>query len=255
MKRSIKILVLISIIAGTTFSEFAYSQAWGGKGKPGFWDDWSINGNAGLTSFFGDLSIYDTEIVDKLTKESGPALGGILTKHFSNKFAMSGQLLYGGLKGENTAKTSFEASIIEYNFHLRVNLVNLIFADNYAPVGLDVYAGAGQFLFNVTKWSVQEETTQTEVHNTGTPEFVYFFGAGAFYKITDKIGATADLALRQAQNDKLDDFSKNGNFDYYTHISFGITYYIDSFKKQSAFGRGGSTKGRMPGRLPMRRRR
>lgn len=255
MKRSIKLLVLSIIIAGITVPEIAFPQAWGGKGKVGLWDNWSINGNVGLTSFFGDLSIYDAELAQKLTKESKPAFSGILTKHINNKFGVSGQLMYGGLKGENTGGTSFEASIIEYNFHLRANLVNLIFQDNFSPVGFEIYAGAGQFLFNVTKWTTSDESTQSEVVSTGTPEFVYFFGSGIFYNLNDRVGFTADMALRQAQNDKLDDFNRNDNFDYYTHISFGVTYHIHSFKKSSAFGRGGGTSGRMPGRLPMRRRR
>ena len=258
MKREVKIIVLSILIAGFCLPELVYSQAWGGgrKQKAGFWDDWSINASVGLTSFFGDLSIYDSEIMEKLTKESGPAFGGILTKYLKDKkIGISGQLLYGGFKGENTAKTAFEASVIEYNFHLRFNLINLIFTDNSSRFGMEAYAGAGQFLFNVQKWTpVEGETISTE-YNTGTPEFVYFFGMGMFYNVTREIGITADIALRQAQNDKLDNFAKNENFDYYTLISFGVTYNIDSFKKSSAFGRGSSTKGRIPGNLPMRRRR
>lgn len=257
MKREVKILVLSILIAGFCIPDSVYSQSWGGrKKKAGFWDDWSINGNVGLTSFFGDLSIYDDEIVSKLSEESGPSFSGILTKYIKDrKFGISGQLLYGGFKAENSNQTAFEASVIEYNFSMRFNLINLIFSDNYSPFGIEAYGGAGQFLFNVQKWTPVEGGTQASEVNTGTPEFVYFFGMGLFYNVSDKIGITTDISLRQAQNDKLDDINKNDNFDYYTHISIGVTYYIASFKKKSAFGRGGSTKGRMPGRLPMRRRR
>lgn len=253
--KTIKLLILTVLIAGLSIPEAADAQSWGGRRKPGFWDQWSINGNAGLTSFFGDLSIYDTDIVSKLSKESGPALGAILTKHINDKFGISGQLMYGSLKGENTAGTSFESTFIEYNFHVRMQLINLIWPDNYSGFDVNVYGGLGQFVFNTTQWAQVEGETQESIENTGTPEFVYFVGLGLQYDITHKLGVTMDMSLRQAQNDKIDDMAKNGNMDYYTLINIGITYHIESFKKSKGFSRGGSTRGRMPGRLPMRRRR
>lgn len=232
-----------------------FSQSWGGRGKPSFWDKWTINGNVGLTSFFGDLSLYDSDITGKLTKESAPALSAILTKRFSDKIGISGQLLYGGLKGENASGMSFEANIVEYNFHGRIELINLISPNNLSNFGIEAYAGVGQFIFKVTQWDMRDGESAVNEHFTGVPEFVYFAGAGIYYNISDKIGFTADMALRQAQNDKLDDFNKNENFDYYTHLAFGVTYYIDSFKKSNGFSRGRSTRGKPSGRLPMRRRR
>lgn len=255
MKKLAKTLVLVVLFGGILLPDIVSAQSWGGKHKPGVWDDWEINMNAGLTSFFGDLSLYDSDITGKLTKESKPAFSGILVKNINSKFGLGGQLLYGGLQGENASSMSFEATIIEYNFHFRFNAINLIFPDNLSNFGLVGYAGAGQFVFNVTQYDARGEDLEIKIHDTGTPEFVYFLGTGVFYKVTDKFSATADMALRQAQNDKLDDFNKNGNFDYYTHISFGITYHIDSFKKSNGFSRGKSTKGRSSGRLPMRRRR
>ena len=73
--------------------EITEAQKWGGARKPGFWDNWAVNVNAGLTSFYGDLSIYDSEIMQKLKNESGPAMGLIVTKSFNDKFGVSGQFL------------------------------------------------------------------------------------------------------------------------------------------------------------------
>ena len=243
------------MLAGILLPAVAFSQYWGGRGTPSFWDNWSANGNIGLTSFFGDLSLYDSDVAGKLTKESKPAISGILTKHLSDKVGLSGQLLYGGLQGENASNMSFEANIVEYNFHARIELVNLIWRDNLSDFGFEAYAGIGQFIFKVTQWDMRDGNSEVNEHFTGVPEFVYFAGAGIYYKVNDKIGFTADMALRQAQNDKLDDFNKNDNFDYYTHLSFGFTYYIESFRKSNGFSRGKSSRGRPSGRLPMRRRR
>jgi hypothetical protein len=254
-KEIVNIIAIISALV-ILFPDDTLSQGWGGKRKPGIWEMWSINLNAGLTSFFGDLSIYDSDIMGKLTEESGPALSGILTKSFSEKFGISGQLLYGSLKGENNnGNINFESNFIEYNLHGRINFIKLFSPNSYAKIGIEGYAGVGQFVFKTTKYDYSKESPQIDVENTMTPEFVYFFGMGLSYKITDKIGATADLSMRQANNDKLDDFRTiEENFDYYSYINFGVTYYFDTPKKYSS-SRGRNTKGRYPGLLPMRRRR
>jgi hypothetical protein len=254
MKAKIKLAVAMMIMAGIVIPVGAFAQGWGSKHKPGLWDNWSLNLNAGLSSFFGDLSKFDTEIVEKLTQESGPAFSGILTKHLGRKFGVSGQLFYGGLKGENNSGVSFEATVIEYNAHVRVNLINLLSPDNRSKMGIEFYGGIGQFLFKTTQYDIRNNETQVKVKDTGTPEFMYFFGAGLSYKVADKLDVTMDMAMRQAQNDYIDDFVKNDNYDYYSYLSVGLTYHIESFKKQKGY-KVSYTKGRMPGLLPMRRRR
>ena len=244
------------LIAAMIIPEYISAQSWGGRRKAGLWDNWSINGHAGLTSFFGDVSIYDSEIVDKFTKESGPAMGALLTKHINEKFSVSGQLLYGTLKAANTSGRSFESTFIEYNFQANVNLVNVLWPYNMSKLGFNAYGGIGQFMFNTTSIVHTEGSNETIQSSTAVPEFVYFMGMGLSYKVNHRLGATMDMALRQAQNDKIDALVKNDNFDYYTLITIGMTYYIDSFKNGNQYSRRGkSTKGRFPGRLPMRRRR
>ncbi len=234
--------------------EITEAQKWGGARKPGFWDNWAVNVNAGLTSFYGDLSIYDSEIMEKLKNESGPAMGLIVTKSFNDKFGVSGQFLMGSLKGENVKGTSFESSFYEYNFHFRIDLVNAIFPNNNTGLGMNFYAGVGNFLFKTTKFEMVEGEQKTSVKDTRVPEFVYFVGLGFQYKFTDKFGINFDMALRQARNDYLDYEVKNGNFDYYTHIGLGLTYYINDFKDFS-YRKSKYTRRKTPGRLPMRRRR
>lgn len=259
MKTKVKLIAVLVILAGIINPQITKAQAWGGgkKSKSKILDDWSINVNAGLTSFFGDLSKFDTEIMEKLTQESGPAFSGILTKTLGQgrKFGLSGQLLYGGLKGENNSKVSFEATIIEYNFHGRVSLINLFSPNNRSKLGIELYGGIGQFIFKTTQYDERSSEVDINQKDTGTPEFLYFFGTGLSYKVIDMVGITLDVAMRQAQNDYLDDFVKNNNYDYYTYLSLGATYYIDSFKKSKGFRKPSAIQGRIPGNLPMRRRR
>lgn len=258
LKRKIRITLLLVLTTCVLVPQSLDAQSWGGKRSAGFLDSWAINANVGLTSFFGDLSTFDTEISKKITQESGPAYGLIATKYIlGDKIGFSGQLLFGSFKGANTTNSiNFESKFSEYNLHARFNLINIFSPYNMSKMGLELMGGLGQFTFKTTQYDRSKEDLQVNIEDTGTPEFVYFFGAGLFYKVTDKIRITADFSMRQAGNDKLDDLTKNDNNDYYSFVSVGLTYYIYSFKKASVYsGRGSSTRGRYPGRLPMRRRR
>ncbi|MFU8843843.1 MAG: hypothetical protein ACNA7V_08565 [Bacteroidales bacterium] len=257
MRKEIKLLAVGIILMGMGVPQLNYAQSWGGYKKAnGFWKNWSINANLGLTSFFGDLSIYDTDLISKFSKESGPAFGGILTKQINPKFGVSGQILFGNLKGANYSGMSFQSSFIEYNFQGRLDLLNILWPENLANVGIVAYGGIGQFLFSTTKKTIVEGVSETSVSNTGVPEFVYFFGTGLYYKINEKYRLTFDVALRQAQNDRLDNYVRNDNYDYYTHIAFGFTYHFETGKtKKHRVIRGGNTNGKFFRHLPMRRRR
>jgi hypothetical protein len=257
LKRKIRIALLLVLALCILSPQTLDAQSWGGKRKAGFLDSWAINANMGLSSFFGDLSQFDTEISKKLTEESGLAYGLIATKYVMNdKIGISGQLLFGNLKGANAYDVSFESKFSEYNFHARFNLINIFSPYNMSKMGIEVLGGLGQFTFKTTQYDRSQEELQINIEDTGTPEFVYFFGLDLFYKVSEKIRITADFSMRQAGNDKLDDLTKNDNNDYYSYVSLGLTYYIYSFKKASVYSRrGASTRGRYPGRLPMRRRR
>jgi hypothetical protein len=206
------------------------SQDWGGLRPKGFWDHWSVNANAGVTSYFGDLSYNDSNISGKLTHESGPAYGLNITKHFSKKISLSGQLMYGNIKGGNN-RISFETELLHYSMQVRTDFIRLIFPQSNSKFGIEGHAGAGQLLFKAMKTENQEEILVTIEHRTQVPEFIYYFGAGMHYHFAKNFAVTMDMSLQQLQNDRLDDLVKNNDDDYYSYLRIGITYYIDSLKR------------------------
>ncbi len=207
-----------------------YSQDWGGLKANGFRDHWSVNVNAGMTSYFGDLSYHDSDISRKLTYESGPAFGLMVTKHFSKLFGVSGELIYGNLQGGNNKNISFKTNLLEYNIQAKMDFLHLIFPQRQLQFGIEAHAGFGQFLFKSTTYELKGESSTSYIHETGVPEFVYFYGAGIHYHIGENFALTAEMSLHHAQNDKLDNLVKNNDFDYYSYLSIGFTYYINSFK-------------------------
>lgn len=207
---------------------FGLAQEWGGEKPKSFWDHWSINANAGLTSYFGDLSYYDTDVQGKLSNESGFAGGLVLTKHVSKLFGVSGQLLYGNLKGGNNQNISFQTQIIEYNMQLRLDFLRLFMQNRNPKFGLEGFAGIGQMWFSAEQFKFNDGTPTSIKMKSDVPEFVYFAGAGMHYHLNENFAITASGSLRQLQNDKLDLLVKNDDYDYYSYVSVGITYYIES---------------------------
>ncbi len=213
------------------WSSQALAQKWGGDLNGGVWRMYSVSVNAGVMSYFGDLSIYDSDPLNKLRYESRPAFGVIATKEVLNAFGISGQVLYGQLEG-GTERQDFSSRILEYNLHLRSDLVRLIFRSREHRLGFTPYAGIGQFIFRTRTTTFSDEQAQKKEVSSRVPEFVYFAGAGLSYRLPRNLALSADMGLRQCRNDKLDGLVKNDNFDYYTYLSAGLTYHIGSIARQ-----------------------
>jgi len=212
------------------FTQSVQSQNWEGMRKTGFWERWAITANLGYTSYYGDLSLYDEEIAGKITHESGPAYGATVSKYLNNIIGLSGQVLVGNLKGSKQ-DISFKTNLIEYNLQFRVNFVNLINNKKNHKIGILGFAGVGQFLFTTTVDKDVEGKISSNSYSSGVPELVIFAGGGVHYILGSNYSLSAGLSLRQSQNDKLDGIKKNKDYDYYTYLNVGLTYYIPTLVK------------------------
>jgi hypothetical protein len=204
-----------------------HSQEWGGSNPRSFWDHWSINVNAGISSYYGDLSYYDSDFAGKISNESGAAFGGSLTKYFNDKFGVSGQLIYGNFSGgKSSNQTDFKTRFFEYNIQAKIDFIRLFISDRNPKFGIEGFAGVGQLWFNVANYKYNEGISNQEKYISTAPEFVYFGGLGAHYHFSEQFAITADMSIKQLQNDRLDNLIKNNDFDFYTYGSIGVTYYI-----------------------------
>ncbi|MBN1339681.1 MAG: hypothetical protein JXA03_10180 [Bacteroidales bacterium] len=228
---------------------FSAAQYWGSKKKYKFslWDGWAFNANFGKSSFYGDVSIYDDNFSEKLSKESDWAYGIAVRKEINPVISIGPQILFAKLKGEN-ARAYFEGEIIEYNFNAAINVVNLLIPSNDARFYLLGVVGAGQFLFSSKKVVLDPGVEEEVKEDTGVPEFVYMFGAEGAFRLTENIDLMAGIVLRQARNDKIDVTTNKDDWDYYSYLMGGITYNLKTkatttrnFKK-------------IRGRYPMKRR-
>ena len=195
-----------------------------------FWYNWSADLNLGLTSYYGDLSQYDGDYILKLIHESNPAIALKITKYFDYKIGVSGQFMVGGFNSDFKEDNIFRTKLFEYNIQANVDVLNIINDFNRRNSGITLYAGIGQFFFKTTSELTTAGVKTVEVHNSGVPEFVYFFGSTLYHKIHPRFYLLMDLSIRQAQNDNLDNFVKNDDFDYYSFISIGISLQINNLK-------------------------
>jgi hypothetical protein len=223
---------ILFLILGIFISPISYSQEWGGNVPLVQLTSWSVNINGGLTSYFGDLSPGDLNLRNKLSHESGPAASIILTRNvYRDAIGFSGQVLAGRLEGR-LDNVSFAAKVIEYNLHARVDFVRLIMPNTYNAFGVVGYAGAGQFLFSTIKVVANDGFLESYSQKTEVPEFVVFFGGGMYYKINSNLGITADLSIHHCQNDRLDDEVKNDDYDYFSYLNIGVSYFINTVRKR-----------------------
>lgn len=206
------------------------SQNWEGSRKTGLWERWAFTVNGGYSSYYGDLSIYDSDISNKIMRESGPAYGAIVSKYLNNIVGISGQILIGNLKGAKE-NYSFSTDITEYNLQLRINFINLFNNRRDHKFGILGYAGIGQFFYSVRIKKDMEGILISNKYTSAVPEFVVFAGGGVHYIIGKNFSMSANLSLRQCQNDELDGYKHKRDNDYYSYMSMGLTYYIPSFVK------------------------
>ncbi len=196
--------------------------------------NWSINVNGGQTSFFGELSLYDDELSEKLSKEGAWAYGFILSRQMTPVFGLSGQLLWGSLKGANT-RSQFRAEIMEYTLNTTINFVNLLIPENDARFFLYGKLGFGQFQFN-SKLVFDDPEEPDKYVESESPEFLYLLGGGAFYKFNHAFEVNIEATARLVNNDKLDGTNNNkGDNDYYSYISLGVTYKINNKPRDTRY--------------------
>lgn len=223
------LLLIILLIQGNVFGQYQ---------KPApkisvLVKNWSVNVNAGQTSFFGEVSLYDDELGEKLSHEGSWSYGFVLSRQMTPVIGLSGQLILGHLRGANT-RSHFEAEITEYTLNATLNFVNLLIPDNDARFFLYAKGGIGQFQFKSTLVFDDPEKEDKYVESD-SPEFLYLIGGGAFYKLNHSFEINAEGTARLVNNDKLDGTSNKKDDDYYSYISLGITYKINNKPRDTRY--------------------
>ena len=215
------------------FQTYSYAQ----YDKPGYkWSNllkhWSVGASIGQTSFYGDVSLYDNELSDKLSKEGSWSYGFKLTRQLTPVLGLQGQLLIGQLKGKNSV-SNFEANIKQISLNFTLNFVNLLLPGNDSRFFVVAKVGLGEYVFD-SRLRFNDPNQADIITNPKTPEFLFLLGPAIYYKISNSFDLNADLDVQWANNDKLDGTTNNNkDDDYYTFLSVGVTYKINNINKSA----------------------
>jgi len=227
---NIILLTLIFLVQGNAFGQYRKMPP---KIVRVLVRDWSVNVNGGRTSFFGELSLYDDELTQKLSKEGSWAYGFEVTRKISPVFGVSYQMIWGKLSGSN-ASSYFEAKISEWTLNATMNFVNLLMPDNNASFFLYAKVGAGQLNFD-TKMEFNDYEKEDIYVSSESPELLYLIGGGAYYKISNSFDVNLEATARLMNNDNLDGNSRKNDNDYYSYISLGLTYKINNRPRDTRY--------------------
>jgi len=181
------------------------------KYKRVYLDKYKVDFNLGIISYYGNYSVYDTNLINKLTQESGLSFSTKFGRQITPFLELSAQVLIGQLKG---AKKHYNSNIIEYNIQTDINFVEL-FTDNNGDkkLGLLIFGGVGKVYFNNT---IAEFDT---IYKSKVSEFVKIFGGSVSYELNKNSDIKATATLSQ--------YSKN---NYFTVLSIGYVYKIVNIK-------------------------
>ena len=208
--------------------------------KIGFRDGWSVNLNIGVTSFFGDLSVFDFNIVKKISNESKFGGGIILGKEISPVISFNSQFLYGDLKGtKESSNIYFKANIIEGSLNGQINITQIIFPRNkYRKI--NIFGNWGIGLVSI-KSKLFDLKTDSLMHSFGygrnTIESILPIGFKLSYRISELYDLVFNFSNRRVDTDKLDSQTGNDNRDFYSYVSIGITYKFQNNSKKGFYNK------------------
>ncbi len=223
------IIILLPLFLGAQY----YNKQ---KQNFGFSDGWSVDLNIGLTSFFGDLSVFDFDILKKFSKESKLGAGIIFAKGISPVVTFNTQLLYGSLTGtKKSSNIYFNCNIFEGSLNLQINFSQIISPRN-SRRKINIFGNFGTGLVSIRS-KLYDLTTDSLIHSFGfgrkTIESILQFGFKINYVVNDQYDLNFTFTNRRVDTDKLDSQAGNENKDFYSYISVGVTYKFKSYNKRS----------------------
>ena len=208
----------------------------------GIWRHWFVEASIGSNAYFGDISTYDHDPVNKLKFESKFGYSATLGKWINDWGAASFTFSSGQFKGLKNASES-QTDFFQYTVEGKVNLTQLYF-DHDVQSNFYLYAklGYGLIDFNASYSNINTGDTINIVgshsgYNKRVTEWVIPIGFGGTYNIDKNFGIFFDATLNYVNSDKLDaryDGADDNKKDYYIYLSAGLKYTF-SIQDQHGF--------------------
>jgi len=230
ISKKITLLMLILLLIGSSLqAQRKFEMNKGGL----IWRHWFVKSNIGLNAFFGDVSTYDHDPLNKLKYESkfgySVSAGKWIIDWGGANFTFAG----GSLKGIRENGTESHANFYQYTLEGLINITQLInHYDEQTP--FYVYAKLGYGLIDFNAYSINSNTGDTlnivgkhSGFGQRVTEWVIPLGIGGAYNIDKNFALIFDATYNYTHTDKLDARyygSASGDNDYYIYAAVGVKY-------------------------------
>jgi hypothetical protein len=213
------------------------------QGQSNEWQkDFMISINAGVSSFYGDLSVYDRQPLKKLAHESDAVVGISIGRQLSSVLSINASYIDGRLRGKNEEwKYYFGSDFNEFTIGSHIYISQLLFPYKSSRMKVYTTTGIGLLKFNSIERHIiesnssheQENNIDNEV-NSSTP--VLKLGLGCNYELSTNFDLSTEIAFRVTGNDMIDaHIGSTGINDYYSIFSVGIIYVFNRSRDYSGY--------------------
>lgn len=193
---------------------------------------WQVGVQIGPDFFYGDLNPYKVGISGTVSI----AGGAFVIRELSPVFSVRGQVLGGGLNGKKGVSSGgyqilkkFKGGFVELNVNGIINFSNL-FSKPKPSRKVSVYGtlGIGMINWNTLQTDYMEDAIVGSVPNPRQwrTAAVFPFGAGAIFRITDRISLSGEWTFRMITSDLVDQVKGGFKLDVYDYLSFGVSYSL-----------------------------
>ena len=220
-----------------TFFQMAGTQAQTNS----FWrNNWVVGISPGTASYFGDLSQYDFDPINKLIHESGPAIGFTAGKKL-NKFLEVGLVAtLGKVSGQRTEwDIGFRNKFNEFGVYTEVSLANIIIPRRRSRFDFGLSANYSVMNWRSVSYGISDQGVlfshglDKDGNNSGKGETTNYFGAGYYIgfalnsRLSIRLSQTAQM-LNTDHYDSWEGITNSGLTDRMLRSGIGLIFNINS---------------------------
>lgn len=205
-----------------------------------FQSGWYLGANSGIASYYGDLSFYDLDPVNKIRHESRFVAGFTTGKSLNQWTDLEVNFYHGGLKGSNQNNDLFfTGNFTELTFIGNISLSRIILKQANQRFQVYLSLGAGSVIFRSSKSRISDKTYVSAVglnssgNKEGNPGMAAVFPAGILfsYDLNKSLVIRSKLAFRMPDDDLLDAHAgSTGINDRYSIATIGFIYRLSSVR-------------------------
>ncbi len=198
-------------------------------------NNWSITASGGFASYFGDVSIYDFDAINKVKLESRFSNGISLNNKFLPWLGVQARIVNANFKAEKPGiNRRLEGKTFMYALNLTFDIVALLSYPNPVPEYVDIYVygiiGLGNSIISSKLYNLESDDL-IYMSNDKIKESTFVFGLGLNKTLYGNFDVTFESFWNKIGTDELDRRVGYKENDYYLYTAFGLKYNINPLKK------------------------